>query len=903
MSDVWQRRYGVASAQANQDFNGTGRTNVQKAAAGLDPRDVKSVLVVKPTVVAPGQIVLTWDSVQSRRYRLESSADAQTWTDFTPDFPPYPDGSFMGNGAPISTMVFPSETKKFFRVKVLPSFDTDNDGLDDYEEFLLGTSPFSADTDGDGLTDIQEFQGFMVNGQLVYTDPTKADSDGDGVPDGAEVAAGKNPMDASDGFPPSPQQRAVRLRMQFRGTWPDYTTSNPPPIPAIQLSAGSGATLDQTVVNTSNAVANASYFGNTGTTYPDRSLTRGVEYPFTLTFAGVGPYWPTVVGRVWGSPLNAAADRANLIVFNPGKGYFFTNDGGGIWPEANWQSTGNGTITQVPDQQLVARSMTLDTGRLWAVTFDLDIDSLNQRGSQLPLRSLAEEDAEETTAKRVPINLDDDNHNGIPDAQETQVEGEQSLIPVILEVAPQSLEWDKIKIKINTDASATEINLWRLDRPGDTKTADRRITPGTAYTAAQLGLGATLPGGGKQTQLKFFIEGLALTNGNRYLEAVFIFNNNTEREYFKDRVLFTVVPEVEIVVDAGASSRPSAPDAINSNAVGGMVKSNKGPSGERHWVSPKSSGGFLVVRSLISPDGTSFDDVYKWEDLPGTSAVPGDPAARYVTRDDAKKYQLRVLRKADNSEADRLNVWVVWAMGRLATTPNPTATLKPYVIPILHDGTKNAPGVRLELDRSFDFVFKIEPAEMFVAANDIPNLGGFRDAAGDSQINGVSPVTGASLRYGATRRWDVSRQIQIRILNPNLIPYGKFPAVYGSIFDGQPQADSVAVHYPSSPLIGNDDSGTTDETFDPYGTNSTPRFAHGIGEITSYDLPTSSISNAAGMQGFTYQEIDLFKEFARLQIGTDWYVISDPFFWNFIMKLRFENGAWVNDGSNTGLGN
>ena len=42
MSDVWQQKYSVPSADANLDYDGTGLTNSQKSLLGLDPRNPNS---------------------------------------------------------------------------------------------------------------------------------------------------------------------------------------------------------------------------------------------------------------------------------------------------------------------------------------------------------------------------------------------------------------------------------------------------------------------------------------------------------------------------------------------------------------------------------------------------------------------------------------------------------------------------------------------------------------------------------------------------------------------------------------------------------------------------------------------------------------------------------------------
>ncbi len=78
------------------------------------------------------------------------------------------------------------------------NIDSDNDGINDYEEvFTYKTDPNISDTDQDGLTDGDEVT-------LFKTDPHNADSDGDGILDGKEVnELGTDPLQADsdgDGF-------------------------------------------------------------------------------------------------------------------------------------------------------------------------------------------------------------------------------------------------------------------------------------------------------------------------------------------------------------------------------------------------------------------------------------------------------------------------------------------------------------------------------------------------------------------------------------------------------------------------------------------------------------------------------------------------------------------------------
>ncbi|MFT4164624.1 MAG: NlpC/P60 family protein [Microlunatus sp.] len=69
--------------------------------------------------------------------------------------------------------------------------DSDQDGISDHIEQVVGMNPLKADTDGDGLADSQEVS--------LGTDPTVADSDRDGVADGLEVKAGSDPLGSQGG--------------------------------------------------------------------------------------------------------------------------------------------------------------------------------------------------------------------------------------------------------------------------------------------------------------------------------------------------------------------------------------------------------------------------------------------------------------------------------------------------------------------------------------------------------------------------------------------------------------------------------------------------------------------------------------------------------------------------------
>lgn len=65
-------------------------------------------------------------------------------------------------------------------------YDMDNDGLTNYQEYKYGTNPLNDDTDGDGLDDHSEIF-------THKTDPLLVDTDSDNVCDGDEIALGLDP--------------------------------------------------------------------------------------------------------------------------------------------------------------------------------------------------------------------------------------------------------------------------------------------------------------------------------------------------------------------------------------------------------------------------------------------------------------------------------------------------------------------------------------------------------------------------------------------------------------------------------------------------------------------------------------------------------------------------------------
>jgi len=83
-----------------------------------------------------------------------------------------------------------SDGKEYLLGTDLDSSDSDSDGIDDEDEILEGTNPLLRDSDSDGLSDIEE--------AILGVSPVLEDSDGDGFTDAFEVRSGSDPLVPGD---------------------------------------------------------------------------------------------------------------------------------------------------------------------------------------------------------------------------------------------------------------------------------------------------------------------------------------------------------------------------------------------------------------------------------------------------------------------------------------------------------------------------------------------------------------------------------------------------------------------------------------------------------------------------------------------------------------------------------
>ncbi|MEM8997479.1 MAG: hypothetical protein AAGF23_22025, partial [Acidobacteriota bacterium] len=235
--------------------------------------------------------------------------------------------------------------------------------------------------------------------------------------------------------------------------------------------------------------------------------------------------------------------------------YFLENDVVPLFAQAEGAGPGQATLpvgevfSEPEGEHAVA--MAVNVGRSWSprsgvsvpltvvsdpvpfsvVMFDVDVDSDNDNGVQPPERNDAEEALEEEGGPRelgkiVFVNHDDDDGglgDSIPDFADPQIPEEDNLVPVVIELRPEGGEWAAAELTFTYDGTKDDaelpgtapveelgrkgdfvyldygpkktgsLRLWRLDEPGDERTADRYLEPGEPFGAGGLGFSAETP--------------------------------------------------------------------------------------------------------------------------------------------------------------------------------------------------------------------------------------------------------------------------------------------------------------------------------------------------------------------------------------------------------------------------
>lgn len=230
MSDVWERQFnrdnpGELFDSANPahhpeaDPDGDGWTNHQESIAGTDPFDgnppegmiATQITYLKDQEEEPSPeypdgrmidlTIISWDTLPGKEYTVVFSPDLSAGSWLAADVPYYGDGL----PAAISIILTDSDglnpDKLFWRVQVA-DLDSDGDGLTDYEEYLLGSNPFSPNSVSEYFVDAwiaehlghipKVFQNFSLNIELPNSDLTLLEI----------LISGNHPASHHDGLQP-----------------------------------------------------------------------------------------------------------------------------------------------------------------------------------------------------------------------------------------------------------------------------------------------------------------------------------------------------------------------------------------------------------------------------------------------------------------------------------------------------------------------------------------------------------------------------------------------------------------------------------------------------------------------------------------------------------------------------
>jgi hypothetical protein len=290
-----------------------------------------------------------------------------------------------------------------------------------------------------------------------------------------------------------------------------------------------------------------------------------------------------------------------------------------------------------------------------------------------------------------------------------------------------------------------------------------------------------------------------------------------------------------------------------------------------HFVIPKGIANDLTLVATSSNNSQQVLNNISWE---GATESANNPLEAKFIISNASKNVIRV--KFYDAVLLEIRVWVVWATIGSSDIPNEE----------IFGSIGNPPGLGIALEGGYVFAHLISPSTI-ITDPDRPDLSGTRM---NPPPGGNHPFNGGSLSGGADKKWDNSRQIRIKVLNPNNISNN-------DITDPVP---TNSLNYPAIDAEGNDDTTTgsnltpPEEINDPYNNNQI---------LYGRDSPRIGLTHRSGVNGNTFEVRIHFREFTRLEIAGTWYRISDFYLWRRHFKFKKNNGLWENDGSSKALDN
>ena len=195
LSDVWVRKMaGGVIDPLDSDLDGDGLNFQLEHDLGLNP-NVSNSGFFKITInhsFTPSRLVLVLNDVQGVNYELDESYDLMgDWL--------YIPLSLNGNTnpGPYLILVPDAAAQTFWRIRPGGFQDSADDLLNDFEEYLLGTSIYASESDGDGLSDVYEFVNHLDPASAAGINGALGDADNDGFGNLEEQLKGTNPRQAN----------------------------------------------------------------------------------------------------------------------------------------------------------------------------------------------------------------------------------------------------------------------------------------------------------------------------------------------------------------------------------------------------------------------------------------------------------------------------------------------------------------------------------------------------------------------------------------------------------------------------------------------------------------------------------------------------------------------------------
>lgn len=371
-------------------------------------------------------------------------------------------------------------------------FDTDGDGLGDgFEAGADGLDPNKKDSDGDTLPDGDEDgdgDGLSNSDeQAAGTDPDQTDTDGDGTSDSDETSQGSDPTDAGDFGQPLPDELMADL--------------------ALYISDDSESDSELWALNLGSRTL---VMPDTGDPASETwAYRKGKSYDFSLAWNASENDPPD---HDWNASITSADGTYILIedpVFEAADGAMLT-----LLGTSNQNATDN--VNDAAGRK----------GTVHIPLPDIDTDSNNNGSIE---GSIAEDqienvpdDGNKPTGKRIFVNTDDDNKNGLVDKDDTMAEydgessdndfaelsldfshlGEDAFAGyrLVLSASPGLKLWadDSKKPISELENPPTEVSggyQWELDEDGNVELPDKLYAEGIAVGDGTVTWSLQDPGG------------------------------------------------------------------------------------------------------------------------------------------------------------------------------------------------------------------------------------------------------------------------------------------------------------------------------------------------------------------------------------------------------------------------